>query len=183
MYVVRGGPIAYKQVAHVSDAQAQILRHEYDILQEIYLKCNTDSFFATPRAFAYNDPDQNSGGFVSSLPSLSSSARRHLAHPIVTPNIMAPFTRATYAMDRVHALPYNAGMIISKKYLPESLRRIQSLSADSISARITPTLLLRNSLTLPTSRSMSNVILTYSKAFQSSWTGQRGGEWDGRDAF
>ena len=123
VYVVRGGPIAYKQVAHVSDAQAQILRHEYDILQEVYLRCNTDSFFAIPRAFAYNDPDQNSGGFVSSLPSLSSSARRHLAHPIVTLNIMTPFPRATYAMDRVHALPYDAGMIISKKYLPESLRR------------------------------------------------------------
>jgi len=119
VYVVRGGPIAYKQVAHVSDAQAQILRHEYDILQEIYLKCNTESFFAIPRVFAYNDPDKKSGGFVSNPP----SSARCLARPIVTPNIMTPFTRATYAMDRVHALPYDAGMIISKTYLPETLRK------------------------------------------------------------
>jgi len=48
VYVVHGGPIAYKQVAHVFDAQTQILRHEYDILQEVYLKCSTDSFFAIP---------------------------------------------------------------------------------------------------------------------------------------
>ncbi|TCD63580.1 hypothetical protein EIP91_005219 [Steccherinum ochraceum] len=122
VYVVRGGPIAYKQVAQDSDAQD--LHREYDFLITIYTECTTDSFFAIPRALACNDPAAKNDGFVSTCPVPSSYARRrpNRLGLFMTPSLMAPFDRATYAMDRVHALPYGASKSIVRAYFPRSLQ-------------------------------------------------------------
>ncbi|KAK7027316.1 Class II abasic (AP) endonuclease [Paramarasmius palmivorus] len=46
VFIIRGGPVAYKEVLDFSDAE--VLRREYSFLDAIYRECNVDSFFAVP---------------------------------------------------------------------------------------------------------------------------------------
>ncbi|THH28733.1 hypothetical protein EUX98_g5459 [Antrodiella citrinella] len=103
VYVVRGGPIAYKQ--------------------KIYLECQADSFFNIPRPFAFNDPDLHPDGFISCSPSPIPGQRHPTSsRPHVTPGLMVPFIKATYAMDRVLAFPYDASKAIVSAYFPANLQ-------------------------------------------------------------
>ena len=117
VYVISGGLIAFKEVAYTDNTEK--LRQEYDILGDIYLQCNTDSFFAVPRALAYFNPLTND--FSTTAPSTPSANRFGTARPLVTPGVMAYFQQPTYAMDRVHALPINARRHLGERYFPPQL--------------------------------------------------------------
>ena len=54
VYVISGGLVAFKEISHIDNTEK--LRQEYEILDNIYLRCNTDSFFAIPRALAFFNP-------------------------------------------------------------------------------------------------------------------------------
>ena len=112
VYVISGGLVAFKQVSHTDNAEK--LRQEYDTLDNIRLRCNTDSFFAIPRALAFFNPLTEEF----SAPSPPSSGRPRNVRPLVTPGLMACFQQPTYAMDRVHALPINVRRHLAQLYFP-----------------------------------------------------------------
>ncbi|KAF9046825.1 hypothetical protein BDZ89DRAFT_1155091 [Hymenopellis radicata] len=115
IYVINGGRVAYKQIRS-SDGAA--LRSEYDALRAVYRRCNTDSFFGIPRPLAFNDPAHDSTGYSMSSPSPPSSQRRRPARPVVAEEELLIFHSATYAMDRIHALPPNARARLRALYIP-----------------------------------------------------------------
>lgn len=114
VYVISGGLIAFKQVAHIDNTEK--LRQEYDTLHKIYLQCNTDSSFAIPRALAFFDPLTED--FSTTAPNTPTTIRFRTLRPLVTPGVMACFQQPTYAMDRVHALPINARRYLAERYFP-----------------------------------------------------------------
>jgi hypothetical protein len=114
VYVISGGLIAFKEVSHIDNAEE--IRQEYDTLDNIYLQCNTDSFFVVPRAFAFFNPLTED--FATTAPSLPSANRFRTGRPLVTPDVMAYFQQPTYAMDRVHALPINVRRHLAGRYFP-----------------------------------------------------------------
>jgi len=114
VYVISGGLIAFKEVAHTDNAEK--LRQEYDTLNEVYLQCSADSLFAVPRALACFNPLTKDFSLTTPNP-LSTNRFR----PLVTPGVMAYFPQPTYAMDRVHALPINARRYLAGRYFPPEL--------------------------------------------------------------
>ena len=97
-------------------------RQEYNTLCNVYLKCNTDSFFAIPRTFAFSNPI--TGDFLTAAPSPPSVIRPHrTTRPLVTPGLGACFQQPTYAMDRVHALPLTARRHLAEHYFPPNVSR------------------------------------------------------------
>jgi len=117
VYVISGGLIAFKEVAHTDNTEK--LRQEYDTLDGIYLQCNTNSLFAVPRALAYFNPLTKDFSVIA--PSSPSANRFRTAGPLITPGVMARFQQPTYAMDRVHALPINARRHLAERYFPPQL--------------------------------------------------------------
>lgn len=113
-YVVRGGPVAFKVVAR--SAESPTLRHEYLVLERLH-KESSGLFFSIPKPFAFSDPDSSSleDGFLS-------HSHPNSDGPIVTRALMDVFERATYAMDRVPAIPYDAGRLIASTYFPEGFK-------------------------------------------------------------
>ncbi|TFY65728.1 hypothetical protein EVG20_g5370 [Dentipellis fragilis] len=103
VYVINGGPVAYKQVHQ--PAQAPVLLAEYKTLNKIYEHCKPDSFFDLPRALAYNNP-----------------LLEHDVRPIVTSGVISIFPTATNAMDRVHALPLDIRSFIKNHFFLPSVR-------------------------------------------------------------
>src|SRR5438445_10534403 len=85
VYVISGGVIALKEVSHIDNAEK--IRQEYDILDKIYRQCNTDSFFAIPRALGFFNP--LTGDFSTTAPSPPSTPRVRATRPLVTPGVMA----------------------------------------------------------------------------------------------
>lgn len=123
VFVIRGGPEAFKEVARATAEDTATLRQEFDFLEDIYRKCNGDSFFAIPRGLAFNDPFAVSDGFLAhDAPSPASVARRRGVRPVVTAGVMAAFSRPAYAMDRVYALPYDAGKVIARLFFPPTIK-------------------------------------------------------------
>lgn len=110
VYVYRGSPLAFKEVADGDDAA--ILRKEYHTLGDIYRdwELNPKPLFSLPKPYAIYAPTSN--GFSSQ----SCSA-------IVTQGIMQHFQRATYAMDRVNAVPLDLGMFIAQTWFPPQYNR------------------------------------------------------------
>lgn len=120
-FVICGGPAVFKEVAQADDGPT--LRREYHLLQAIHRHCS-DLFFAVPRAFAFNDPFATTDGFLTDyLP----GPRTRNIRPVVTPGVMAAFARPTYAMDRVYALPYDAGNVLSTLFFPPSIKERPAL--------------------------------------------------------
>lgn len=118
VYVISGGLIAFKEVSHIDNAEK--LRQEYDILDKIYRHCDTDSFFAIPRALGFFNP--LTGDFSTTAPSPPCTPRvRPPTRPLVTAGVMAHFRHPTYAMDRVHALPIDGRRHLAKRYFPLEL--------------------------------------------------------------
>ena len=117
VYVISGGLVVFKEVSHIDNTEK--LRQEYDALDDIYLRCNTDSFFTIPRALAYFNPLTEE--FSTTAPSPPSANSLRTARPLITPGVMACFQRSTYAMDRVHALPINARRHLARQYFPPQL--------------------------------------------------------------
>lgn len=96
VYVISGGLIAFKEVSHTDNSEE--LRREYHTLCNVYLRCNTDSFFAIPRAFAFSNP--LTGDFSTTAPSPPSATwPQRATRPLVTPDLGACFQQPTYAMD------------------------------------------------------------------------------------
>jgi len=106
VYVISGGLIAFKEVSHTDNSEE--LRWECNALCNIYLQCNTDSFFTIPRAFAFT---------------LCYNWPHRTARPLVTPDLGACFQQTTYAMDRVHALPTNVRRHLAERYFPPNVSR------------------------------------------------------------
>ncbi|CDO74247.1 hypothetical protein BN946_scf184536.g2 [Trametes cinnabarina] len=119
VFVISGGPVVYKQVHTVEHAST--LLDEYNTLDKIYSHCHTDSFFAIPRALAFNNPLAEYGGFITSTPSPPSHRRRRADRPIVTPAVMHVFDAPVYAMDRVHALPLDVRNFLKEKFFPPAV--------------------------------------------------------------
>ncbi|KAL4250540.1 hypothetical protein ABKN59_002310 [Abortiporus biennis] len=117
VYVVGGGSVAFKQVSQPTNAN--VLRAEYHTLNDIRSRCATDSFFAVPRGFAFNNPLAPNGDFVTSgNPSFS---RHRQTTPFITQEDISIFNAPTYAMDRVPALPYATQMFLRKLHFPPSI--------------------------------------------------------------
>ncbi|KAF9046826.1 hypothetical protein BDZ89DRAFT_1108647 [Hymenopellis radicata] len=117
IYVISGGPIAYKQMFG-SDGAA--LRFEYDALSVIYQRCHdSQSFFAIPRPFAFNDP---SGliAFHTTSP-IPLHRRPRPVRPIVNQALLSIFRSPVYAMDRVQALPPRASAKLTALYFPRTV--------------------------------------------------------------
>lgn len=114
VYVISGGLIAFKQVAHTDNAEK--LRQEYHTLENIYLQCSTDSFFAIPRALALFNPLTED--FSTTAPDAN---RFRTFRPLVTPGVMAYFQQPSYAMDRVHALPITVRRYLAEQYFPSQV--------------------------------------------------------------
>ncbi|KAL6300363.1 hypothetical protein BKA93DRAFT_536326 [Sparassis latifolia] len=119
---ILGSPVAYKQIHH-GDVDSDALMREYSALEKIYLTCDTDSLFAIPRALAFFNP--NTAQLLSSSPSPPSLWRRH-ERPLVTPAAFRPFTRTTYAMDRVFAVPLDAAQVIREHFYPPAAASIHT---------------------------------------------------------
>ncbi|KAK7692602.1 hypothetical protein QCA50_004234 [Cerrena zonata] len=120
IYVILGTCIAYKQVLHDGDEHKDDLLKEYLALEYMRLDFNTDSFFAIPRAYAFSDPSSPSN-FRPQDVAFSLARRRNkrpLIRPIITPELFAPFPRATFAMDRIQALPSPAADVLRKAFFP-----------------------------------------------------------------
>ncbi|KZT00360.1 uncharacterized protein LAESUDRAFT_718217 [Laetiporus sulphureus 93-53] len=110
---ILGAPFAYKQVHH-SDTDSDALLHEYRALVKLYSICDLDSFFVLPRPLGFFDP--NTKQFLSSTPSSSSWPRGRHERPLIMPDAFGPFTGATYAMERVFALPLVAARVIREHF-------------------------------------------------------------------
>ncbi|KAF8905870.1 hypothetical protein CPB85DRAFT_1314612 [Mucidula mucida] len=108
---------AYKQMYGFDGAA---LRFEYDALSVIHECCDTDSFFAIPRPFAFNDP---SGlvEFTTTCPDPPRPRRPRPVRPTVNQELLSIFPSPTYAMDRVHALPHRAIAKLSALYFPPTI--------------------------------------------------------------
>ncbi|RXW19474.1 hypothetical protein EST38_g6380 [Candolleomyces aberdarensis] len=119
VYVLRGGPVAYKVVAR--SAEGPTLRHEYLILERLYKECGEEQNFSIPRPFAFSDPDPSSTE-DGSLSQTHLNPSGSVDYPIVTQALMDIFERATYAMDRVPAIPYDAGRLIASMYFPTGFK-------------------------------------------------------------
>ena len=115
VYVISGGLIAFKEVAHVDNTDK--LRQEYDTLANIYIQCNTESFFSVPRALAFFNPITEDFATTAPSPPLANRFRA-VRRPLVTPGMMACFQQPVYAMDRVHALPINVRRHLAELYFP-----------------------------------------------------------------
>ncbi|RPD62716.1 hypothetical protein L226DRAFT_324399 [Lentinus tigrinus ALCF2SS1-7] len=128
VYAISGGPVAYKRVHNIDEAST--LQDEYEMLDKIYWCCNTDySFFGIPRALAYNNPlvEPDDGGFITTDTAASSpfcklKPRRRSDRPTVTRKLMSVFDAPTYAMDRVHALPWDVRVFLKDKFFPPAVQ-------------------------------------------------------------
>ena len=120
VYVISGGLIAFKEVSHTDNSEE--LRQEYYTLCNVYLQCDTDSFFAIPRALGFSNP--LTGDFSTTTPNPTSATwPRTSRPPLVTPDMGACFQRPTYAMDRVHALPLTVRRHLAERYFPPKVSR------------------------------------------------------------
>ena len=54
VYIISGGLIVFKEGSYIDNAEK--LHQEYENLDNIHLRCNTDSFFAIPRALSFFNP-------------------------------------------------------------------------------------------------------------------------------
>ena len=118
VYVLSGGLVAFKEVLH-TDSSAE-LRREYGTLRNVYIQCNTDSFFSIPRPFAFFNP--LTGDFFTDVPSSPSITWPHRTTlPFVTADMGACFQKPTYAMDRVPALPTTVRRHLAERYFPRNV--------------------------------------------------------------
>ncbi len=118
VYTISGGPIAYKQMYGFDGAA---LRFEYDALSIIHERCDTNSFFAIPQPFAFNDP---SGlvEFATTCPDPPPRRHRLVRPGTVNQELLSIFPSPTYAMDRVHALPPGASAELIALYFPPTIK-------------------------------------------------------------
>lgn len=112
VYMIRGGTVAFKEV-HQSHGEETALLQEYTTLERLYSTCDSDSFFMLPRPYAYCDPKDPSPSRVSRVRAAGRDG------PIVGTASFRPFTKPTYAMQRVHSLPLPLAKIISNMYFPK----------------------------------------------------------------
>lgn len=126
VFVLRGGRLAHKVVTHHD--RSKELRSEYDALEVIYQKCNSDSFFCVPRAIAFYDPATKV--LISNLPSPGNIGRIRSIRPVLTPVDFAPFTshNAVYSMDRVEAIPTRIADRIKTMFYPPAFSTMASPS-------------------------------------------------------
>jgi len=83
VYVISGGLIAFKEVSHTDNSEE--LHQEYHTLCNVYLRCNTDSFFAIPRALAFSNP--LAGEFSTTATSPPSAAWPRATRALVTSDV------------------------------------------------------------------------------------------------
>lgn len=113
VFSVRGQPFVYKVIHH--SQRADELRAEITALHCLYLRCNSTSMFAIPRAFAYHNPD--TGELVQFPPSPLIGGLREL-RPWVNQDTFHGFTSAAYIMDRAHALPVRIANVVRDQFYP-----------------------------------------------------------------
>ena len=115
--VLTGRPVAFKHV--ILPERSQELRGEFDILRSIYDSCDTDSFFAIPRPFAFYDPSVPASVVAPPRCPHSTGRRQHLRPRVTEGDFkMLNLDTAAYAMDHVPPLPLVVADTIKKLFYP-----------------------------------------------------------------
>jgi hypothetical protein len=124
IFVLRGQPFAYKVVQHV--ARTDELRTEFHSLHKIYLNCNSGSIFGIPRAIAFYHPSTEEFiGFPASPP--LGRPRASGASVKRTTFSESNFSGPMYAMDRVHIVPVDVGVLVRNRFYPDNEDRYYAL--------------------------------------------------------
>jgi hypothetical protein len=123
VFIITGDDaIAFKSV-HV-DSNADRLLDEFESLKDLYSSCNSDSFFALPRALAHFEPASGALHVIPSSLKIHSSRRQ--IRSVVSTAAFRPFSDnaspPVYAMDRISALAGDYAMYVRDHIYPEKHR-------------------------------------------------------------